>query len=74
VVKLGTVISLNKAEQTGIIVDKNNREYFFSVHECCENELPPMWSEVTFVKDADFKSTNVAMLIKRSFVMKKIAG
>ena len=71
--KSGTVVSLNHADKTGIIVDAKNKEYFFSITECYEGRLPNVWDEVTFVKDPDFKSTPVAMLIKSTEVMKKLA-
>lgn len=70
----GIVKQVCKATKTGVIEDKNGREFFFSIDECCENELPPLWSTVTFVKDPDYKSTNVAALVKRSPLFQKLAG
>jgi hypothetical protein len=72
-VRSGLVIMLNRADNTGIIQDARKREFFFSIHECVENELPKLYSTVTFVKDADYKSTDVAALIKQSEVFKAIA-
>ncbi len=71
--KSGIVVSLNYAEGTGIIEAKGNQEYFFSIAECVENELPPLYSLVTFVRDSAFKSTPVASLIMRSQIGKRAA-
>lgn len=70
----GMVIHLDLVNKTGIIEGKNRREFFFSIHECVENELPRLYSTVTFIKDPDYKSTNVAALIKTSKVFGSIAG
>lgn len=63
-VRSGIVKSVCKATKTGIIEDKNKREFYFSIDECVENELPTQFSTVTFVKDSDYKTTDVACLIK----------
>ena len=62
----GIVKEVNKATKSGVIQTKLGKEYFFNISECVENELPVQWSNVTFIKDPDFKTTNVAMLVKRS--------
>jgi hypothetical protein len=64
-VRSGIVKHIDRANNTGIIEDKRGREFFFSIAECCENELPQLYTVVTFVKDPDYKSTDVAALIKR---------
>jgi hypothetical protein len=68
VVKSGTVIHLDYASNMGVIETKGGVEFFFRVTECVEGELPPLYSLVTFIKDPDYKATNVAMLIKRSAI------
>lgn len=73
-VRSGIVVQVNRAEQTGIIEDKNGREFFFSIHECVDNELPGLNSVVTFVKDPDFKSTDVASLVKVSEIYCQLTG
>lgn len=65
-VKSGTVISLDRSSNMGVIETKRGQEFFFSINECEGNELPPLYSHVTFVKDPDYLATNVAMLIMRS--------
>jgi hypothetical protein len=73
-VKSGLVVSLNHADQTGIIeCSKTKQEFFFSVNECFEGRLPRIWEHVTFIKDADFKTTDVAALIKSSSVKLRAA-
>jgi hypothetical protein len=72
-VKSGIVVSVNIADRCGVIEDKQKREYYFHVDSCVENELPPLWSTVTFKKDPDYKSTDVATLIKRSLIGKRAA-
>jgi hypothetical protein len=72
-VKSGMVISVDASQQCGVIQDDKKRQFFFSINECCDNRLPSVYTTVTFVKDPDFKSTNVAMLIKESKVFKSIA-
>lgn len=72
-VKSGIVKALNRAENTGVIEGKDGREYFFSINECCDLELPRLWATVTFVKDPDYKSTNVAALVKQSHIGRRAA-
>ena len=62
----GIVVEIDYRNKTGIIEDKNKNEFFFSAVECENQDLPRLHSVVTFVKDPDFKSTNVASLIKVS--------
>ncbi len=73
-VRSGIVTSVCRASNTGTIEDKNGREFFFTIYECCENELPAIYSLVTFVKDPDYKATDVAALIKRSNLFNSKAG
>lgn len=65
-VRSGIVTQLNRHEGSGTIEDANGREFFFHESECCEEEIFSVGTQVTFVKDTDFKSTNVAALVKRS--------
>lgn len=73
-IHLGTVTTINRADNSGAITDKRGREFFFSIQDCCENELPTLHSKVTFVKDKDYLSTNVATLIKISASWMAMAG
>jgi hypothetical protein len=63
-VRSGIVKSVDRTYNCGVIEDKNGNEFFFNGSECLEGELPAQWSVVTFVKDPDYKSTKVAMLIQ----------
>lgn len=63
-IRTGKVMSIDKKSNSGIIRDIRGKDYFFSGVECYGEQLPPLYSTVTFVKDDDFKQTNVAMLIK----------
>lgn len=63
-VRQGLVISIDEKTLTGIIQDKKNRHFFFSVNECHGLRMPALFSKVTFIKDTDFKSTDVASLVK----------
>jgi hypothetical protein len=71
-VRSGIVVRVDVKDQTGIIEDKNGREFFFCVQECFEGKLPEMHAVVTFVKDPDFKTTDVASLVKPSEGWQKI--
>ena len=73
-VKSGIVISIDRFAKTGVIEDQQRREYFFTIHECFENELPSLYSNVTFIRDPDYKTTLVAALVRRSEVFKKVSG
>ena len=63
-VRFGKVMSIDKTTNTGIIRDQRGRDFFFYGYECENDQLPPLYSVVSFIKDEDFKSTNVACLIK----------
>jgi hypothetical protein len=65
-VRSGIVIEVDRFTQTGIIEDHNKNQFFFSLADCLEGDLPALWSMVTFLKDKDYKHTNVAMLVKKS--------
>lgn len=73
-VKSGIVTSVCRATYTGTIEDSKGREFFFSIDECVELELPKLYSTVTFIKDPDYKSTDVAALIKTSQVFNSKAS
>jgi hypothetical protein len=72
--KSGIVIQVDHKTQTGVIEAKNGTEFFFSASECEGGELPAIHSVVTFIKDQDFKSTNVASLVKVSETYLRLAG
>lgn len=67
-VRSGTVIRVDAFSNSGMIRDEKGREFYFHLQECCENKLPRLYSVVTFIKDQDFKSTDVAALIQPSHV------
>jgi len=73
-VRSGIVKSLDRAQKCGVIEDAKGREFFFTAFECDGQELPKLHTVVTFVKDPDYKSTDVAMLIKRSEVYERLTG
>jgi hypothetical protein len=64
-VRKGSVIRLSHQDNSGVILDDKGREFYFHANECEGDILPPLDAKVTFVKDTDFKSTNVASLVKR---------
>jgi hypothetical protein len=52
----------------GVIQDGQGKEFYFSITECVEGKLPEIGDLVTFTKDPDFKSTDVAQLVKPTIV------
>ena len=64
-IRAGTVIRIDYQTKSGVIRDLDNRkEFFFSAVECENEDLPPLFSTVTYIKDTDYVSTDVACLIK----------
>ncbi len=59
----GKVMKLDHATGTGVIRDLRGKEFFFRADDCKDAQLPPLHSFVTFMRDEDFKSTNVATLV-----------
>lgn len=69
-IRSGTVTHVDHFTKSGVIKDNNSgREFYFGIYECCDNELPKMYSTVTFVKDPDYKATDVASLIKTTNIL-----
>jgi hypothetical protein len=60
-------------ETCGTIQDGQGREFYFGVQDCVEGKVPKLHSFVTFVKDPDFKSTDVALLVKPAVIQRKAA-
>jgi hypothetical protein len=73
-VKSGMVVQVSHDFRSGMIRDGNDVEWYFSIDECCDLELPCLWSPVTFVKDTDYKHTPVASLVMPSKVFRKQVG
>jgi hypothetical protein len=67
-VRTGMVVEYDRKTGTGIIQDLSGVNFFFNLYanvECKEQvHIPSIYTMVTFVRDRDFKSTFVAMLIK----------
>ncbi len=57
--RMGTVIAFDKRTNTGIIRD-NKREFFFYA-----DRSPGLFQLVSFQKDKDYKSTDVATNVKQ---------
>lgn len=73
-VRSGIVIRLDYVTSSGVIEEtRTKKEFFFNIHECVELRLPRLHTTVTFIKDPDFKSTDVAALVKPDEVFKRIA-
>ena len=62
----GIVAEVDQKTKTGTIRFSSTLEYFFSASECENLEMPQVGTQVTFLRDPDFKSTPVAMQIKKS--------
>ncbi len=60
----GIVLRVSEADNCGVILGPKSRQYYFHINECENEVLPELHSEVSFVKDPDFKSTLVAHLVK----------
>lgn len=63
-IRTGKVMSIEADRKSGIIRDVRGKDYFFSIDEVDNQQMPPLYSQVTFIKDEDFKSTLVACLVK----------
>lgn len=69
-VRTGMVVEFDPLKGTGIIQDLKGVSYFFNLNASnqeCQHEhfaIAP-YIRVTFVKDPDFKTTPVAIMIKR---------
>lgn len=72
-IKSGMIIQINKWDGTGIIETKHGQQFFFSSEECVGSEMPKLFTQVTFLKDPDFRQTDVAMLIQHSQIFKRTA-
>lgn len=62
-VRVGKVISINKAERSGLITDFRGREFIFLVKDCKDEAIPKLNTRVTFIKDDDFKTIDVAVVV-----------
>lgn len=63
-VRFGKIMSIDAKTRTGVIRDDSGRDFYFSAVECEGENIPPKFSSVSFIKDPDFKSANVACLVK----------
>lgn len=64
-IRSGKLMSIDRLTNSGVIRENGSRkEYLVTASECKDQTLPPLYSTVTFIKDEDFKSTNVAMLVQ----------
>lgn len=60
---LGRVKSVDPKNNSGLIIDKNGREFIFTQFECRDEVLPLQGEKVSFIHDPDFKTINVAVWI-----------
>lgn len=60
----GIVIRLNHRKRAGLIRDTYGREFHFWASECEGDELPPLGSSVTFLRDPQYGKIRVAHLIR----------
>ncbi len=62
-IREGTVVSIDTENNSGLIEDRKGKEYIFTGYECKDDQLPSVGDEVSFVKDQDFVTINVATMI-----------
>ncbi len=60
----GRVTDIDTRTGSGIITCQQGRDFLFLRSDCHDETLPPIYSTVTFLKDRDYKTTNVAHLVK----------
>lgn len=62
-IKRGIVQKISEDNVSGILIDERGREYFFFTSEVKDGVYLNPGELVTFIRDADFKSTNIAIFI-----------
>ncbi len=59
----GRVVSINSRECSGLIRDIKGNEFIFTQWECKDDKMPLPGDQVTFIKDEDWRTINVALMV-----------
>ena len=62
----GTVLKIFSDKQSGTILDSNQTEFVFTIFNFSGRVMPTVGANVTFIKDVDYKTINVAIEVKRA--------
>lgn len=63
ITRKGIVTQVIEVGLCGVIRDGMGREFYFAAKDCAGG-LPEVGAQVSFIKDPDFKATDVAYLIE----------